>query len=69
MVCIGNRYFESSYFIYDTDLKFLNLGVMSVIREIEYMRMINKNHNPELQLYMLGDIVLTCPKVNYKLNY
>ena len=42
---------------------------MSVIREIEYMRMINKNHNPELQLYMLGDIVLTCPKVNYKLNY
>ena len=50
-------------------MKFLNLGVMSVIREMEYMRYIIKNHNPGLKSYMLGDIVVTCPKVNYKLNY
>ena len=68
-IAIGRRYLESGYFIYDTDLKFLNLGVMSVIREIEYMRFINKGFNPDLQYYMLGDIVSTCPKVNYKLNY
>lgn len=50
-------------------MKFLNLGVMSVVREIEYMRHIMKHHNPNMTSYMLGDIVVTCPKVNYKLNY
>mmetsp|Transcript_37278 Transcript_37278/g.49037 ORF Transcript_37278/g.49037 Transcript_37278/m.49037 type:complete len:87 (-) Transcript_37278:820-1080(-) len=39
-IIIGRKYFESSYFVYDTDLKFLNLGVTSVVREIEYMRYI-----------------------------
>lgn len=66
---MGCKYFESAYFIYDTDMKFLNLGVMSVVREIEYMRHIMKHHNPNMTSYMLGDIVVTCPKVNYKLNY
>ena len=66
---IANKYLESGYFAYDTDFKFLNLGVMSVVREIEYMNYIRKHHNPNLQFYMLGDIVVTCPKVNYKLNY
>ena len=37
---LGRRYFESAYFMYDTDYKFLSLGVMSVIRELEYMRLI-----------------------------
>ena len=47
-IIITNSYLESAYFIYDTDYKFLNLGVMSVIREIEYMRMVQKNFNPNL---------------------
>ena len=68
-IMIANKYFESGYFMYDTDYKFLSLGVMSVIREIEYMRLIAKEHNPAMKEYMLGDIVTTCPKVNYKLNY
>ena len=69
MLTITNKYLESGYFIYDTDYKFLNLGVMSVVREIEYMRMIRKQFNQNLDSYMLGDIVISCPKVNYKLNY
>lgn len=69
VLTIANKYLESGYFMYDTDYKFLNLGVMSVVREIEYMRMVQKHFNPRLDSYMLGDIVVTCPKVNYKLNY
>ena len=69
VIIISKNYLESAYFIYDPAFKFLNLGVMSVIREIEYMRLIRKHHNPNLKFYMLGDIVTTCPKVNYKLNY
>ena len=69
VLTIANKYLESGYFMYDTDYKFLNLGVMSVVREIEYMRMVQKRFNARLDSYMLGDIVVTCPKVNYKLNY
>lgn len=69
VIIICHRYFESAYFMYDTDFKFLNLGVMSVVREIEYMRFVKKNHNADLEHYMLGDVVVTCPKVNYKINY
>ena len=68
-ITIARRYMESSYFIYDTDYKHLNLGVVSVVREIEYIRLIQRKYNPQLQFYMLGDIVPTCPKVSYKMNY
>lgn len=69
VLAIANKYLASEYFMYDTDYKFLNLGVMSVVREIEYMKMIQKKFNASLDSYMLGDIVVSCPKVNYKLNY
>jgi len=45
------------------------MGVIGAIHEIEYMRQIIKNFNPEFKMYQLGELVLNCPKVNYKLNY
>jgi len=69
VIDITTRFFNSAYFVYDPDYKFLNLGVVGAIRELEYMRMIIKNFNPDLTFYQLGEMVPCCPKVNYKLNY
>lgn len=66
---LTTKYFDSAYFIYDPAYKFLNLGVMGAVREIEYCRMIKQIYNPRLEFYQLGDIVMDCPKVNYKANY
>ena len=70
MLLIGKRYLASKYFFYDTDYRFLSLGVMSVVRELEYMLKIRQGGlNPHLERYMLGDATLACPKVSYKFNY
>ena len=42
LVAIGvldilENFMNSAYFIYDPEFKFLNLGVVGAIREIEYM--------------------------------
>ena len=66
---ITTRYFDSCYFVYDPDYKFLNLGVVGAIREFEYMRLIKQKYNPRLKYYLLGDMVPNCPKVNYKVTY
>mmetsp|Transcript_21662 Transcript_21662/g.29025 ORF Transcript_21662/g.29025 Transcript_21662/m.29025 type:complete len:129 (+) Transcript_21662:1224-1610(+) len=34
---ICRRFMNSAYFLYDPDYKFLNLGVVGAIREMEYM--------------------------------
>ena len=47
----------------------LSLGVIGAIHEIEFMKMIRNKYNPNLRYYQLGELVLNCPKVNYKLNY
>jgi arginyl-tRNA---protein transferase len=61
--------FVSAYCIYDPDMSFLTLGVVTAMRELEYMRMIRQKYNPKLKWYQLGELVVTCPKVNYKLKY
>jgi arginyl-tRNA--protein-N-Asp/Glu arginylyltransferase len=60
---------NSAYFIYDPDFKFLNLGVVGALVEIQYINLIRAKYNPALQYYHLGELNLKCPKVNYKLNY
>ena len=69
VIDICKRFFNSAYFIYDPEYMFLNLGVVGAIRELEFMRMIVKNFNPDLTWYQLGEMVPCCPKVNYKMNY
>lgn len=69
IIDITNTTFNSAYFMYDPEYSFLNLGVVGAIIELEYMRMIRKNFNPNLKNYHLGELVISCNKVNYKLNY
>ena len=61
--------FVSCYCLYDPDCNFLSLGVLTAIREFEYMRFLKQNYLPSLKYYQLGEMVITCPKVNYKMNY
>ena len=69
-VCdITNSYFNSAYFLYKTKYSYLNLGVVGAIIELEFCRKLQDLWSPELKYYHLGELVLDCPKVNYKLNY
>ena len=67
VVDITKQVMNSAYFVYDPDYSFLNLGIVGAIIEIEYMRMIKMKYNPHMKFYHLGELVITCPKVNYKL--
>ena len=60
---------NSAYYIWDPDYKFLNLGVVGALIEIQYMHLIKENYNPKLSYYHLGELNLNCSKVNYKLNF
>jgi arginyl-tRNA--protein-N-Asp/Glu arginylyltransferase len=60
---------NSAYFIYDPDYKWLNLGVVGALRELEYIRRVRLLDSTRYKWYELGDIVTTCPKVSYKLDY
>lgn len=66
---ITSSVLNAQYFIYDPDYSQLCLGVLSAIHEIEYMKMHKRKFNPNFLWYELGEIVVDCPKVNYKLNY
>ena len=69
VIDILKEVYVSAYCLYDPDMSFLCLGVVTAIREFEYMRLIKEKYNPALKYYQLGEMVITCPKVNYKLNY
>jgi len=43
--------FVSGYCIYDPEMNFLTLGVVTAIREFEYMRLIKEKYNPKLKWY------------------
>ena len=60
---------NSAYFIYDPDYKFLKLGIVGAMVEMEYIRFIRQKLNPRLTYYHLGELSPTCPKVNYKVDY
>ena len=51
VVDITNKVLNSQYFIYDPDFSFLRLGVVGAIHEIEFMRMVQKKYNPNLNHY------------------
>lgn len=42
---------------------------MGALRELEYLRLIRSLNPEKYEWYQLGDMVPTCDKVNYKLNY
>ena len=58
--------------MYDPDYRFLNMGTVGSIIELEYMRMLRSKFSKEmknLKWYHLGEVNLNSPKVNYKLNF
>ena len=54
---------------YDPDYSFLNLGVFTAIREIEYMKFIKKYIDSNFKYYVLGLYIDTCQKMRYKGEY
>ena len=48
IIDITRTVLNSAYFIYDPDLKFLNLGVVGALMEMQYMNMIQEKYNPHL---------------------
>lgn len=60
---------SSVYLYYDPDYSFLNLGVFSAIREIEYLRHLITNLSPNFKYYCLGFYCHTCQKMRYKGQY
>ena len=64
---ILDTYISSQYLLWDPKYAFLGLGKVSVIREIEYMKMLKKSGAfPNLKYYLLGDYMPSNSRLNYK---
>ena len=61
--------FLSDYCYYDTEYSFLDLGVFTAIREIEYMKSFQKLIDNNFKYYSLEEFCQTCQKLKYKANY
>ena len=59
----------SEYCYYDPDYSFLDLGVFTVIREIEYMQSFNSLIDNNFIYYTLGEMSEIVKKLKYKGNY
>lgn len=60
---------SSVYAFYDPDLsRTLNLGKVTALREIEWVRRASL-HRPSLRFYYLGFYIHSCPKMRYKAEY
>jgi len=60
---------SSVYFMYDPKYKFLNLGIVGAIREIEYVNKIRENYSKEFEYYYMGYYIQDCVKSVYKGEY
>ncbi|MCJ8730871.1 hypothetical protein PDJAM_G00189480 [Pangasius djambal] len=59
---------SSVYLYYHPDFTFLSLGSYSALREIAFMRQLQKQ-SPKLCYYYLGFYIHSCPKMRYKGQY
>ena len=57
---------SSVYLYYDTDYSFLDLGVFTAVREIEYMKNFQKLVDQNFKYYVMGFYIDTCQKMKYK---
>ena len=57
---------SSVYLYYDTDYQFLDLGVFTAIREIEYMKSFHDLIDKNFKYYMMGFYCETVQKLRYK---
>jgi Putative arginyl-tRNA:protein arginylyltransferase len=66
---LTNKRMVSKYFMYDPDYKFLSLGVLGRIHEIEFCKMLKRRFHPFLEFYILGDYSINCPKLAQKARF
>ncbi|RUS75694.1 hypothetical protein EGW08_016536 [Elysia chlorotica] len=59
---------SSVYLYYDTDYSFLGLGVYSALREIMFVRELQRTASA-LQYYYMGFYIHSCPKMKYKAQF
>ncbi|TSN48458.1 Arginyl-tRNA--protein transferase 1 [Bagarius yarrelli] len=59
---------SSVYLYYHPDFAFLSLGSYSALREIAFIRHLQKQ-SPKLSFYYLGFYIHSCPKMRYKGQY
>lgn len=59
---------SSVYLYYDPDYDFLSLGTYSALREIAFVRDLNKKA-PDLKYYYMGYYIHSCLKMRYKGQY
>jgi len=50
--------------MWDTDYKYLSLGIYSALQDIKMMQ-----EKPPFKYYFLGWYIHTCPKMNYKSSF
>ena len=60
---------SSVYFYYDTDYSFLDLGIFSAIREIEYVKSFNSLIDNQFKYYVMGFYCENVQKLRYKGEY
>jgi len=59
---------SSVYFFYEPEYKYLSLGVVGAVKEIEYVQEMSK-YFPEFKYYYLGFYIQDCQKMVYKGEY
>jgi arginine-tRNA-protein transferase len=59
---------SSVYLFYDPEFKYINPGIFTAIKEIEYVMDIRKN-DPNMLYYVMGFYIHTCHKMRYKGEY
>jgi len=59
---------SSVYFFYEPEYKYLSLGVVGAVKEIEYIQDMQK-YFPEFKYYYLGYYIQDCQKMVYKGEY
>lgn len=56
---------SSVYFFYNPDYKFLSLGTYGSLRELAFVREVQKEL-PDISSYYMGFYIHSCPKMRYK---
>ena len=56
VLAMAQTMMSTLYFVFDPDYSFLKLGVVSVLKEIEFMRFLNEKYNYGLKYLILGDL-------------
>ena len=63
------NYFESLYCYYDPDYSFLDLGVFTAIRELEYLKSLQELIDKNFTYYTMGEMSISVKKLKYKSDY